>query len=276
MDDYIQMPSGLLLPESLAEARIKILQRPKAIDVFAGAGGMSLGMIQAGVEVVAAVDNWPAAAMTYMVNLGTYPCKFHFVEDSDHKKMETELQRQIKRSEKKYGVARVPVAGSGWISNEPSGTPGVGHFFLGDVRKLSGRDILEPLGLKPGELDMLAGGPPCQGFSRAGKRDVMNPRNILVFDFARLVCEIRPKTMIMENVPGIVDMDTPEGVPVIDKLGRILEDGGFGAHDAFLRSIEAQTGTVGLLRGKKKKKNGQKSESPRSTENQPKQIGLFG
>ena len=58
--------------------------------------------------------------------------------------------------------------------------------------------------------------------------------------------------MVMENVPGIINMVTPQGVPVVDALTRILEDGGFGGADAFMNSIEAQTGNVGLLRGKQR------------------------
>lgn len=271
LNNYIKMPSGIIVSEETAEAYAKRWQRPKGIDVFAGCGGMSLGLIQGGCEVVAAIEKWPTAAVTYMTNLGTNPCQFHFVEDSDAQAMEKEILNSIKRSARKNnGIAQMPASGSGWISHQPCGTPGVGHFFLGDVRKLTGRQILSTLGLERGELDILCGGPPCQGFSRAGARDVMDPRNSLVFDFARLVCELQPKTMVMENVPGIIDMVTPDGVPVIDAFCRILEDGGFGGIDSFLRSIKAQTGSVGLLRGKPKKA-AQKKKSMSSQ----RQRGLF-
>ena len=110
--------------------------------------------------------------------------------------------------------------------------------------------MLEALGLPVGELDLVVGGPPCQGFSRAGKRNVMDERNSLLWEFARFIVELRPKAMAMENVPGIVDMMTPEGVPVLDKFCRILEDGGFGAYESFLRALGSQAGAVGLLRGR--------------------------
>ena len=73
-----------------------------------------------------------------------------------------------------------------------------------DIAFLSGKEILDFCGLEAGELDVLDGSPPCQGFSTAGKRDVSDPRNDLVLHFLRLVNEIRPKAFIMENVPGMV------------------------------------------------------------------------
>jgi hypothetical protein len=68
-----------------------------------------------------------------------------------------------------------------------------------------------------------------------------------VFEFARMILEIHPKTMMFENVPGIIDMVTPDGVPVLDAFGRILEDGSFMTIDALKRTVEAQTGAVGIL-----------------------------
>lgn len=251
MEGITELPSGLIVSDWVAEDYIKRHKHPIGIDLFAGAGGFSLGMIQAGFEIVAGVDNSPECALTYMCNLGTYPCQFYFVESTDEKRLEKMLQKQMKLDSKSSEVTIPLTAGSGWLSHEPEGTPGVGNFFLGDIRKLSGRDILEPLGLKPGDVDVVVGGPPCQGFTTAGKRDVMDPRSSLVFEFARLVCEIRPKSMVLENVPGMINMLTPQGVPVVDALCRVLEDGGFGAHKSFLRCIESQTGAVGLLKSKR-------------------------
>jgi DNA (cytosine-5)-methyltransferase 1 len=253
--EYIKIPCGLYLSADDAHNYMESLKRPKALDIFAGAGGMSLGLIKGGFEVVGAIDNWPIASITYMNNLGTHPCQYHFVDDSDYKALEKELNKVQKGREGE--VESFPVSGSGWISNHPE-LRGVGHFWLGDVRKIKGKHILPALGLECGELDLVAGGPPCQGFSRGGKQDVMDPRNSLVFEFARLICELQPKTMMMENVPGIMDMVTPEGVPVVDAFCRILEDGGFGGLDASLRSLEHQTGAVGLLRSKGKKRKNKK------------------
>ena len=125
--------------------------------------------------------------------------------------------------------------GSGWIRGQEHAR-GCEHFFLWDMRNLSGARILGAPGLEPGEVDIVAGGPPCQGFSVAGKRDVMDPRNRLVFEFARLVVEIAPKTFVMENVPGIQSMRTAEGIPVIEPLS---VDGGGAVHHPRRRRLAA-------------------------------------
>lgn len=277
---FVEMPSGLLLPESVAESVARRWARPKAIDLFAGCGGMSLGTINAGFEVVAAVENDPLCAITYMCNLGTYPAQFHFVSDADRSGLEKQLAASYRRAglkvkggkfvqgkdRKIVEAADLLRTGSGWISKQPPGTPGVSQFFLGDVRQITGTDILGPLGLKVGEIDLVMGGPPCQGFSYGGKRNVMDPRNSLLFEFARLVLEIQPKTIMMENVPGIIDMVTPDGVPVVDAFCRVLEDGGWAGYRGLLKSIEAQTGAVGLLRSKTKKK-ADKSRTSEATAN---------
>ncbi len=79
--------------------------------------------------------------------------------------------------------------------------------ILGDVREpdIASR-LLRAAGLRRGELDLLAGCPPCQGFSaiRTRRRGTQpDDRNHLVLDFLRLVREIRPRLVLMENVPGL-------------------------------------------------------------------------
>ncbi|EHQ06874.1 DNA cytosine methyltransferase [Leptonema illini] len=77
-----------------------------------------------------------------------------------------------------------------------------------DVRRLTGATLLSDLNLRPGELDLLAGCPPCQGFSTIRTRNKPNPvadeRNELIFDFLRLALALRPKAILMENVPGLM------------------------------------------------------------------------
>ena len=73
-----------------------------------------------------------------------------------------------------------------------------------DLTKINAEEILNFCNLKPGELDVLDGSPPCQGFSTAGKRDVNDPRNTLFESFVDLIEGLRPKVFIMENVPGMV------------------------------------------------------------------------
>lgn len=73
-----------------------------------------------------------------------------------------------------------------------------------DIRELKGQEILDFCGIKKGELDVLDGSPPCQGFSTAGKRRVTDPRNDLILHNIRLIGEIQPKIFLMENVSGMV------------------------------------------------------------------------
>jgi len=76
-----------------------------------------------------------------------------------------------------------------------------------DIRKLSGRAIMKALKLKPGGLDLLAACPPCQGFSamrtRNGRRRNKDPRKDLVFDVLRMVRSMRPRAVMLENVPRL-------------------------------------------------------------------------
>lgn len=74
-----------------------------------------------------------------------------------------------------------------------------------DIALITGRDIRTAAGLGDKEvIDCVFGGPPCQGFSFIGKRLVDDSRNALLGHFIRLVGELRPKYVVMENVPGII------------------------------------------------------------------------
>jgi len=73
-----------------------------------------------------------------------------------------------------------------------------------DIAQLSVADVLARTGLKPGELDVLDGSPPCQGFSTAGKRNLNDSRNQLFREYVRLLQGLQPKAFIMENVSGMV------------------------------------------------------------------------
>ena len=94
------------------------------------------------------------------------------------------------------------VARSTYTANHPEVT----HLFS-DIRALRGEELLETVGIGFGELDLLAGCPPCQGYSRIRTRNrgsaTDDERNDLVFDFMRLVEAIRPRAVLMENVPGL-------------------------------------------------------------------------
>jgi DNA (cytosine-5)-methyltransferase 1 len=74
-----------------------------------------------------------------------------------------------------------------------------------DVSQLAGKDLLTAALLKSGQLDGLIGGPPCQGFSEIGRKQINDKRNRLFIEFFRLVAETMPKFFIAENVPGILN-----------------------------------------------------------------------
>lgn len=230
--DWGIAPNGLLLPA-------RLVRKPIAIDLFCGAGGFSLGFIQAGWKVVAAVDNDEYAALTYMTNLGSYPINIHFVEEADKERLNAAIEKQIELNKKNGVYHYFDVAGSGWIKHNPDAEP-VRDFWFGDIRKISGKDMLKTLGLKEGDVDCIIGGPPCQGFSRAGKQNIMDPRNSLVYEFARMVVEIQPKMFVMENVPDILKMMDPDGVPVIDKFCLMLQEGGYGRWEMIKKALVMQ------------------------------------
>jgi DNA (cytosine-5)-methyltransferase 1 len=80
-----------------------------------------------------------------------------------------------------------------------------------DITKLPGEYFLQKLGLKKGELDLMAGGPPCQSFSVFGKRKGRDdPRGQLVFHYLRLIVELQPKAFVFENVYGLLTIEKGE------------------------------------------------------------------
>ena len=123
-----------------------------AIDLFAGAGGCSLGFINKGFKILLANDNWEAAAKTYKEN---------------HKNTE---------------------------------------FILKNIEDLEVKEILEKTSMSRGEIDVIIGGPPCQGFSTVGKRFIDDPRNKLFKEYVRIVEGVYPKVFVMENVVGLTNM----------------------------------------------------------------------
>jgi len=90
-----------------------------------------------------------------------------------------------------------PIASATHIKNFPDC-----HHFCDDIKNLNSQKLLAQIGSS--EVHLVVGGPPCQGFSVAGKRDPNDPRNRLFREFVRIVSEIRPWYVVMENVPGIL------------------------------------------------------------------------
>ena len=111
--------------------------------------------------------------------------------------------------------------------------PGI-PVYHGDIIKLTGTECMRLAGIKAGELDVLDGSPPCQGFSMAGKRKFDDPRNSLFKEFVRLLKELQPQVFIMENVTGMVKGCMKQAYLVIIKT---LRDCGYQVKGEILNAM---------------------------------------
>lgn len=100
------------------------------------------------------------------------------------------------------------------------------RFLSNDIRDISGSEIDALLKDYP-DIDLLAGGPPCQGFSLAGKRDVEDQRNTLFQYYLKIANKVRPKVILMENVKLLTSMKNPEGGLVKDDIIRTFGEIGY-------------------------------------------------
>ncbi len=129
----------------------------KFIDLFAGAGGFSLGLHQAGMKGVLAVERDPMAFSTFKHNL-------------------------IEKSKAFDWAYWLPVKNM-------------------DIRHIIDHYYDNLVSLR-GEIDLVVGGPPCQGFSTAGRRVEHDERNQMFKEYVKFVDLVRPKAILFENVPG--------------------------------------------------------------------------
>lgn len=132
------------------------------VDLFAGCGGLSLGLSQAGLRGLFGVEKDDMAFETFSDN---------FVGDR--------------------ASAAHRFEWPSWLEQRA--------WSIADLldQKKAGLEALR------GQLDVLAGGPPCQGFSLAGRRVADDPRNMLVDKYVEAVEAMRPAALVLENVPGI-------------------------------------------------------------------------
>ena len=99
-----------------------------------------------------------------------------------------------------------------------------GPAFVRDIYKVSKKSIEEDLGHELGEIDVVVGGPPCQGFSVQRRGDDNDPRNNLVLEYIRLIKDINPRFFVMENVGGLL---SPRGLPYLKTLTEELKAAGY-------------------------------------------------
>jgi len=152
---------------------------PVFIDAFAGCGGLSLGLMQAGLDGLFAIEKDEAAFQTLCKNL----------------------------------VERNNVSQFSW----PTWLPKT-EFTVERLIEKHRSDLLD----LRGKVDVLAGGPPCQGFSSAGRRKADDPRNRLFQSYVELVRLLEPKIVLMENVRGFT-MSFGEGASVDNYAAELRE-----------------------------------------------------
>lgn len=192
-------------------------QKYTVIDLFAGCGGLSLGLYQAGWKGVFAVEKNKCAFETLSYNL--IEGQKHFVWPK-------------------------------WLPKEPLDIIKVNEEFSDELRSLRG------------SIDLVAGGPPCQGFSMAGKRVKDDLRNQLVFSYIDFIDMVRPKMLLFENVKGFTyafdKKINPDAVPYsvivtskLEELGydvcpQVIDFSDYGVPQRRKRFI-----LVGILNGQK-------------------------
>ena len=161
---------------------------PYAIDLFCGAGGCSEGLIQAG---------------------------FHILFSSDISDM---VEVTYKNRHEQLGLVQ---GYNTW-------------FERADIRNLTGdlikgriKDLDIFVNKEIPDIDLIIGGPSCQGFSRAGRRDKSDPRNILFGEYVRVINDIKPKYIVLENVEGFMDMQFMgyKGLDLPNEKGPLYPDG---------------------------------------------------
>lgn len=104
-----------------------------------------------------------------------------------------------------------------------------------DLATTSGKALLKQLGIKNTSIDLLVGGPPCQGFSIQRIGGDHDARNNLVLEFARLVLEIGPRLFVMENVPGLLGK---RGTELINEFVSRLKKGGYEVASTVINAAD--------------------------------------
>jgi DNA (cytosine-5)-methyltransferase 1 len=109
------------------------------------------------------------------------------------------------------------------------------HSFVRDATQVTKKSIEKDLGYKLPEIDVVSGGPPCQGFSVQRRGDDNDSRNNLVLEFIRLVCEIMPKYFVMENVGGLLSI---RGRTFLAEIAKKCLANNYRLHIAKLNAFE--------------------------------------
>lgn len=121
-------------------------------------------------------------------------------------------------------------AGKTYVANHPNV-----NYIVKDISELTGDELLKDTNYTKEDVDVIIGGPPCQGFSTLGKRFIDDPRNKLFKEYVRIVNEIKPKFFVMENVAGILSM---EGGKVLKNILESFDNIGYKVKYQLLNAAE--------------------------------------
>ncbi|MGK9118041.1 DNA cytosine methyltransferase [Olivibacter jilunii] len=189
-------------------------KRYKHIELFAGCGGMSLGLDAAGFDLYFANELSPMAGETFAFNI--------LDEDLNKKAEQGEVAGKVKWINSNFAENDLSsrlrenpfLAKNGPFSDISTLQDIKGKLLIGDIDDLliflNGKpDIVQQI--REDSIDLLSGGPPCQSFSLAGRRQKNDHKNQLPLSFAKIAGLIRPKVVLLENVKGITSPFIEEG-----------------------------------------------------------------
>jgi DNA (cytosine-5)-methyltransferase 1 len=181
----------------------------KHIELFAGCGGMAVGMESSGFRLEFANEVSPMASNTFAHNL----LNSNLEELGEHVKW-IHSRHNLKNYSSRLRENLLTHEGDEFcdLDFEKDLKDLSGKLLVGDVRHLK-RKLIENKISDPynGDLDLISGGPPCQSFSLAGKRELNNYKNSLPLDYAEICEVLRPKVVLLENVKGILSAFNVEG-----------------------------------------------------------------
>lgn len=182
----------------------------KYIELFAGCGGLSLGLESLDFELVFANELSPMAGETFAYNLlgenlrqladtGGNASKVKWVSSNHHP---SDLSARLRENPQSFPKFSETNSDLGWNYSELKEKLLIGSIIDLNKYLLSNKSIIQDL--QDDNIDLVSGGPPCQSFSMAGLRQHDNNRNTLPMDFAEFVGIVKPKVALLENVSGIL------------------------------------------------------------------------
>jgi DNA (cytosine-5)-methyltransferase 1 len=174
------------------------------ISLFTGAGGLDLGLEEAGFKTLLANEIDPDACETLRQN--------QILNRQDKSKFDAWFAEQTnQRCYKGVDPSTISQLRLRLLNtkNKKSYLEGT-KILEKDIRDMTSKEVLKFAGKKRGDVDLIAGGPPCQPFSRAGKREsVKSATGRLFKEFVRIVADVRPRWFLFENVKGLIITKTP-------------------------------------------------------------------